>query len=96
MKFLSAEWAGFTFADFAKREQGADDARQTREAGRAIARMLRGQAPDPFEDPEKIIMTALLIFACRKERAWIPEVHGIRSAAGCHPGVTHAAAALSG
>ena len=65
MKFLSAEWAGFTFADFPKR---------TREAGRAIARMLRGQAPDPFEDPEKVIMTALLIFACRKERAWIPEV----------------------
>jgi hypothetical protein len=69
-----SEWAGFTFADFAKREQGADDARRTREAGHAIARMLRGQAPDPFEDPEKVIMTALLILACRKERAWIPEV----------------------
>jgi hypothetical protein len=77
-----SQWASTPFADFARREQGADEVRRRREAAAAIARLLRGQTPDPHQDPDQVIMTALLILAYEKQQIWIADAKGFEKLLG--------------
>jgi len=70
------EWAHYAFVEFAQRERGADRARRRRAAAVALVGVLHGGAPDPFYEPEQIIMTALLILAYEKKKAWIGDAPG--------------------
>lgn len=70
------EWAHFPFVELARRERGAERARRRRAAAVAIVEALNGRVPDQYHEPEQIIMTALLILAYEKKKAWIDDPQG--------------------
>lgn len=70
------EWAHFPFIELARRERGAERARRRRAAAVAIVQALNGRVPDQYYEPEQIIMTALLILAYERKKAWIEDPQG--------------------
>jgi hypothetical protein len=70
------EWAHYSFGEFALRERGAERARRRRAAAAALAGELGGRAPDAYHEPEQVIMTALLILAYDRKKAWIDDPQG--------------------
>lgn len=75
-----AVWSGMSWADFAARERGAEERRRRRGAARALASALDGRPPEPYHEPEQVILTALLILAYTpKRRAWIADLRGFES-----------------
>ncbi len=64
------DWAFMPFAEFAGRENGADERMRRRGAALALSSMLAGQPPEPYYEPEQVILTALLVLACSTKRAW--------------------------
>ncbi len=71
-----ADWAFMPFAEFAARERGADERRRRRGAALALGALLKGRAPDPYYEPEQVILTALLVIAWSSEHAWVADLKG--------------------
>lgn len=74
-----AEWAHLPFEAFAERERLAGIATRRRAAAAALAATLEGMPPEPYYEPEQVILTALLIRAYAKHPAWIDEVRGFEA-----------------
>ncbi len=71
-----AEWAHLPFEALAERERLAAIASRRRAAAAALAATLEGTPPEPYYEPEQVILTALLIRAYSKRLAWIDDVRG--------------------
>ena len=71
-----AEWAHLPFEALAERERLAGIASRRRAAAAALAATLEGTPPEPYYEPEQVILTALLIRAYSKRLAWIDDVRG--------------------
>ncbi len=69
-----AEWAHLPFEALAEREREAELSSRRRAAAEALAATLEGTPPEPYYEPEQVILTALLIRAYARERAWIDAV----------------------
>jgi hypothetical protein len=74
-----AEWAHLPFEALAEREHLAGIASRRRAAAAALAATLEGTPPEPYYEPEQVILTALLIRAYAKRPAWIDDVRGFES-----------------
>jgi hypothetical protein len=66
-----AEWAHLSFDAFVEREREAELASRRRAAAAALAATLEGTPPEPYYEPEQVILTALLIRAYAPRKAWI-------------------------
>jgi len=71
-----ADWAFMPYDEFAQRERGAEERRRRRGAALAIGALLDGRAPDPYYEPEQVILTALMVLAWSPARAWIADLKG--------------------
>jgi hypothetical protein len=74
-----AEWAHQPFEALAERERLADIASRRRAAAAALAATLEGTPPEPYYEPEQVILTALLIRAYAGRPAWIDDVRGFEA-----------------
>ncbi len=74
-----AEWAHLPFEALAERERLAGIASRRRAAAAALAATLEGTPPEPYYEPEQVILAALLIRAYSKRPAWIDDVRGFEA-----------------
>lgn len=73
------EWAHLPHDELVERERGAEIASRRRAAAAAMAATLEGTPPEPYYEPEQVILTALLIHAYAREKAWIDDVRGFET-----------------
>ncbi|MFN9774722.1 MAG: hypothetical protein ACK54X_19145 [Burkholderiales bacterium] len=74
-----AEWAHLPFEVLLERQREAELASRRRAAADALAATLEGTPPEPYYEPEQVILTALLIHAYAPEKAWIDGVRGFEA-----------------
>jgi hypothetical protein len=74
-----AEWAHLPFDVLVERQREAELASRLRAAADAIAATLDGTPPEPYYEPEQVILTALLIRTYVREPAWIDGVRGFEA-----------------
>ncbi|MFN8838192.1 MAG: hypothetical protein ACK5XG_05345 [Burkholderiales bacterium] len=74
-----AEWAHLPFEVLLERQREAELASRRRAAADALAATLEGTPPEPYYEPEQVILTALLIRAYAREPAWIDGVRGFEA-----------------
>jgi hypothetical protein len=74
-----ADWAHLPFEALAERERLAGIAVRRRAAAAALAATLEGTPPEPYYEPEQVILTALLIRAYSRRPEWIGDVRGFEA-----------------
>jgi len=66
-----SSWARYSFEEFRIQEAEANLAHARRTAAAALSSALGPGGPDDYHEPEQVIMTALLIMAYHRKKAWL-------------------------